>query len=144
MQKMPIIFGMNFVLTLIFLILPTLHILENGWRILTLTESYTTLIGLDNLYLLFVCPIVGIMNTFLINRAKHWVVFKSLNYLQIFFVLLISTVVISLPASEIKAILQPEIVIYIVLIFIPSVINLYALRKHLNATTLQPYKSDNL
>ncbi len=122
-------FWMNVLLVLPFSAFFVLMMQGSGLDIFTSKHTYTSLLGFDLLYILTIAPLVLIASAYALKTNKKVTLANALNLLQLLFVVVVSVYAFTEPTTMSKKIMRIELIVYLFVFVLPSVINLRALAK---------------
>jgi hypothetical protein len=122
-------FWMNVLLVLPFSVFFVLMMEGSGLEIFTSKLTYTSIIGLNFLYILTIAPILLLATAYALNTNTNVTLAKMLNVLQLLFVVVVATYAFTEPTTMSKKIMRMELIVYIFVFVLPSIINLRALAK---------------
>ncbi len=122
-------FWMNVLLLLPFSAFFVLMIQGSGLDIFSSKITDTSVLSLNFLYILIIAPIVLLASAYTFNTNKSVSLARVLNLSQLLFVVVVATYSFTEPTTMSKKIMRMELIVYLIVFVIPSVINLRALAK---------------
>jgi hypothetical protein len=121
-------FWMNVLLLLPFLVFFVLMMEGSGLEIFTSKLTYTSIIGLNFLYILTIAPIVLLASAYAFKTNKNFTLAKVLNFLQLLFVVVVAIYAFIEPTTMSKKIMRMELIVYLFVLVLPSIINIKAIK----------------